>query len=253
MDLIQTEEIKTPIKIKYIDCPPRISGIYKIDFINGKSYIGQSKNIKERICQHNKISNEKTAVDRAINKYGKIKEFWILEIIDCKDSRKLDEREKYYIDFYNTRTQNNKGYNVAEGGQTGGYRTRRFNDYEAKCIAEEILSNKYITFETLKNKYNCAITTIQAINQGDSPYNYPEYSYPLRTPNESRAIKGYIPEEILIQIINDLKNTTLSMQKIGEKYNKCRQIISDINIGKKHKLEQYIYPIRNTEKSKENK
>ena len=40
---------KTTIK----DCPINLSGIYKIDFPNGKSYIGKAVDIKRRMQEHN--------------------------------------------------------------------------------------------------------------------------------------------------------------------------------------------------------
>ena len=40
---------KTTIK----DCPINLSGIYKIDFQNGKSYIGKAVDIKRRMQEHN--------------------------------------------------------------------------------------------------------------------------------------------------------------------------------------------------------
>jgi predicted GIY-YIG superfamily endonuclease len=36
------------------NCPSGLSGIYKINFSNGKCYIGQSNDIKRRIKEHNR-------------------------------------------------------------------------------------------------------------------------------------------------------------------------------------------------------
>lgn len=41
------------MKINIKDCPKGISGIYKINFPNGKSYIGRAVDIKSRIKEHN--------------------------------------------------------------------------------------------------------------------------------------------------------------------------------------------------------
>ena len=74
-------------------------GIYKITKkSNGKSYIGQSNDIERRINEHKyKID---LAIDQAINKYG-IDAFEYEIIEECELSQ-LDEREKYWIAFYNT-------------------------------------------------------------------------------------------------------------------------------------------------------
>jgi len=39
--------------MKIEECPLRLSGIYKINFPNGKSYIGKAVDIKRRIKEHN--------------------------------------------------------------------------------------------------------------------------------------------------------------------------------------------------------
>lgn len=44
--------------MKYSELSTKISGIYRIDFPNGKVYIGRAINIKRRIWEHyNKIDN----------------------------------------------------------------------------------------------------------------------------------------------------------------------------------------------------
>jgi group I intron endonuclease len=107
---------------KIEDIPNHISGIYKINFPNGKSYIGLSNNIKRRIKEHNvhskqeKGSPTKHAVHYAIEKYyqGSIPEIEVLEEIDFNDKDKMKEREKYWIAYYDTYGEN--GYNLTEGG-----------------------------------------------------------------------------------------------------------------------------------------
>lgn len=86
-------------------------GIYKITKIeNGKSYIGQSNNIERRFAEH------KTKIDIpievAIQKYG-VSAFSFEVIEECTLDM-LDEREKYWISYYNT--YKGFGYNCNEGG-----------------------------------------------------------------------------------------------------------------------------------------
>lgn len=40
------------ILMKYQEIPTNLSGIYKINFPNGKIYIGRAKDIKTRIREH---------------------------------------------------------------------------------------------------------------------------------------------------------------------------------------------------------
>lgn len=95
-----------------------LCGIYKIvNTINNKVYIGQSKHIKERWSEHkkglrkNRHKNE--YLQRAWNKYGESS--FIHEIIEICDEFQLDEREIYYINFYDS-MNSDKGYNLHSGG-----------------------------------------------------------------------------------------------------------------------------------------
>lgn len=81
-----------------------ISGIYKITNIeNDMCYIGQSVNIAERFKQHIKrgLGAEvatKTKLYTALEEFG-VENFTFEVIDECQPSQ-LNEREKYWIDFY---------------------------------------------------------------------------------------------------------------------------------------------------------
>ena len=83
-------------------------GIYKItNKINNHCYIGQSINIYDR-WKHEKsdaFREQSKSYDyplsRALRKYGV--ENFTFEILERCNSIKLNEREKYWIDFYNTK------------------------------------------------------------------------------------------------------------------------------------------------------
>jgi group I intron endonuclease len=88
--------------------------IYKIaNNINGKIYVGQTiKSLDHRICCHLRLN--KTPVQKALNKYG-IQSF-IISIIDTAESKEvLDEKERYWIKFLNSKFPN--GYNLTDGGE----------------------------------------------------------------------------------------------------------------------------------------
>lgn len=88
-------------------------GIYKFtNKIDGKSYIGQSVDIKRRYKEHKTRKTENSLFHDAIKEYGFNNfDFSIVEL--CK-VEELDAKEMYYIKEYNTLTPN--GYNVSEGG-----------------------------------------------------------------------------------------------------------------------------------------
>lgn len=89
-------------------------GIYKItNKINGKCYIGQSINIIQRFREHKSCKADKPLY-RAFKKYG-LKNFKF-EILEECTKEKLNEKEIYYIAFYNSTTDGN-GYNLEHGGE----------------------------------------------------------------------------------------------------------------------------------------
>ena len=96
-------------------------GIYKIqNKINNKIYIGQSIDIYKRIREHfleSRYNNPNRAqynyhLDRAIRQYGK--ENFVTEIIEECEIKDLDEREQYWIKYYNSYEE---GYNETLGGK----------------------------------------------------------------------------------------------------------------------------------------
>ena len=86
-------------------------GIYKITKKeNGKSYIGQSNDIERRFQEHK--SKTDIPIELAIQKYG-INAF-DFDVIEKCSLDKLDEREIYWISYYNT--FKGFGYNCNSGG-----------------------------------------------------------------------------------------------------------------------------------------
>lgn len=96
------------------DLPQNLCGIYKITYPNGKIYIGQSVDIKRRMYEHNNTNrpNNIYPCDKAIKKYGKITK---IKILEETSPDKLNEKEKYWINFYNSNDKN-VGYNLTPGG-----------------------------------------------------------------------------------------------------------------------------------------
>lgn len=100
--------------------------IYKIvNNKNNKIYIGQTiKSIQERFRIHitasKLIKNNNIPLYQAFKKYG-LENFKILLIEEC-DKLELNNREQYWINYYNSY---NKGYNATLGGKS-----RLSNNYE---------------------------------------------------------------------------------------------------------------------------
>lgn len=125
-----------------------MTGIYKItNQLTQEVYIGQSRNIERRIAYHKAASkrlNETTLLYRKIREYG-IKNF-SFEVIEECDIDKLDEREIYWISYYNSYE---KGYNMTRGGQ--GDNTASYIDVqkiyslwdEGKTVGQIVEITKY--------------------------------------------------------------------------------------------------------------
>lgn len=92
-------------------------GIYKITNLDTqRAYIGRSTDIKKRLTEHVKGAfNISTIADqeihRAMGREGVDK--FSFEVLEKVEKEKLNEREKYWIDFYQTQSY---GYNQNKGG-----------------------------------------------------------------------------------------------------------------------------------------
>jgi group I intron endonuclease len=77
-----------------------ICGIYKITSANGRIYIGQSINIKQRFKKYFKLHcKQQLRLHSSLLKYGV--ENHTFEIIEECEQLKLNERERFWQDFYN--------------------------------------------------------------------------------------------------------------------------------------------------------
>ena len=126
-------------------------------------------------------SHNSQQIDKAINELG-VENFTFTIIEQCSIEQ-LDERENYWITFYQSLYPN--GYNIVEN--------------------------------------NSSIHTV---------YN--------------------IPKQTILDIIQDLKKSELSVIEIAEKYKVSNSTISRINTGKTYVFENIEYPIRNTQPKKKN-
>lgn len=144
-------------------------GIYKITRKeNGKAYIGQSNDISRRFSEHQtKGKNSRIPLDLAIEKYGK--DAFTYEVIEECPIEKLNERETYWIKFYNAKEN---GYNCSYGGeqQSVGSQNGR-----AKLTEEDVIKIRiaYDNHERQKDVYEnykdkIAYTSFQTIWQGKS-------------------------------------------------------------------------------------
>lgn len=169
-----------------------ICGIYKIEnLINHKVYIGQSSNIERRWSKHKSVQ-EKHSIHLAFDKYG-IENF-SFEVIEECPIEKLDEREIYWIDKYDSY---NNGYNETLGG-SGGNRPIKLTPQQVEEITELLKTNQYNNIDIAK-MYDVSENTISGINTGYY-WKRDNISYPVKKSaivhtDKKDIIKNLIPEE----------------------------------------------------------
>ena len=143
-------------------------GIYKItNTINNKVYIGQSTNIPQRWKAHRsrpfqkEERYEQNYLYRAIRKYGL--ENFSFEIIELCKQEELNEKEKYWISYYQSNIEN-FGYNRTIGGDNAATFCK-INNEQLKEVYE-LLQNSSLTQKEIANKFNVAESLISGINHG---------------------------------------------------------------------------------------
>lgn len=155
-------------------------GIYKItNLINGHSYIGQSIDIERRWVQE--INASKNINDRGYN-YPLMKAFrkhgvnnFSFEIIEECDIKNLDNKEKYWINFYDTFFN---GYNQTFGGDTGA---RQPKEKTIGIIMD--LTNSSMLHKDIAEKWGVSVEMVQGINTGR--YWRHDTQYPLQKHDET--------------------------------------------------------------------
>ncbi len=133
----------------------KICGIYKITSPSGRIYVGQSNDINYRIGQYKrKKCKQQTILYRSINKYGWDKHVFEV-LIEC-ESGKLNEMEKYYVDFFKSFNSRN-GMNLRDGGGSKGMCSD--STKERMSIAQRGNKNGLGRIMSLENKIKLIIAS----------------------------------------------------------------------------------------------
>ena len=193
-----------------------IGYIYKVtNKINGKIYIGQTiQSVKDRWYRHcgkSGISKAElnTHFKRAILKYGK--ENFTVETIEVCDSTKLNDREKFYISYYNSYIN---GYNSTIGGQDGSKPFKTSEEDETQIIS---LYNYGFSLREIGREFNLDKTTVKGI--------LVRHNISIRT---TRTYK--LSSTDRINVMNDL-DLGLSRKEIINKYNISKSYLSQLITG----------------------
>lgn len=195
-------------------------GIYKVtNLVNGKTYIGQSQHIETRWYSHKNDYNNPnssgytTMFYNAMRKYG-VDNFQF-EIIEECELNQLNEREQYWIQYYNSYWgfPNSNGYNMTLGGDRRGSNTKL--KYEEVLEIQSLLINDTISQAEIGERYGVSVAAISNINLGktwtDDELDYPLRKQRYRKGKPIKSTKKDLPvtkEELLQLIIENQGNFT---------------------------------------------
>lgn len=223
--------------------------------INNKKYVGQTNNFRVRMNAHKSDAfnpnshSYKYPLSEAIRKYG-----WdnfdnriIEEISDEEDYRYVDEREKFYIQYYDSLAGKN-GYNICLGGAGNPKNKLTFEqkvglsklfslediiDIQTRIIAGEkrksiVESYPKLTYSMLDN-----------INAGMN-FKNDKLSYPLHNYKQDLSTKFNLNEihQIKDDIIKGIKYKDISI-----KWDISVSMLALINNGKQWYEKEYNYPL----------
>ena len=184
--------------------------IYKItNKLNNKVYIGQTiQKPIERFYQHCAKKCDKyilnMVIHKAIFKYGK--DNFTFEVIEEVPKQQLNEREEYWIKYYNSYTD---GYNSTKGGQKGN---KPFKNIDNKAIIEQYQQGK--SLRTIGKIFNIDKATVKSIL--------------IRNNIKLRTTRTYkLSQEDRANIILDIKQG-LSRNTIVRKWNISKSYLSQL-------------------------
>lgn len=231
--------------------------IYKFtNKINGHCYIGQTNNLQKRYNGHKsesfnpKVSGYWLPLHCAIRKYG-IDNFTyevIEEIADGESQDFVNERERYFIQYYHSLKDEN-GYNVTLGGdgcpkpplsyEEKLERSKLFTGEEIKDIQQRLINDE--EYDDIEKIYAPKLkrTFLVNINTGTNFYN-PDFNYPLK-----KNAKSKFSQKEIREIKNRIKSGEI-YSSIQKDFNiKSAGFLSMINTGKYFYSDEDTYPLCN--------
>jgi len=134
--------------------------IYKIEFPNGKVYIGQTNNLAARRRSHSYEvrKGNKRPLYNAMRKY--LKEEPVLQVIDITDTQEeLDRKEVDWISYFDS-TNPDKGYNLSFGGN--GNIWSSMSEYHIGCAKNRLRSKMVgrsgtMSLEAIAKRNKCSL------------------------------------------------------------------------------------------------
>lgn len=179
------------------------SGIYQIlNLTNQKCYVGSSANINSRWGDHrSNLRNNKHGNKHLQNAWAKDLEnnfiFRILEIVDNPTKERLEEREDYWIDYYDSMNEG-RGYNKQKA-QQGTFSEKWKNN----CKKDLAIAKTVEYFFNIKKLNHVPEPTRRLI--AENLFKYSSEGYTTKVDDYSKALKITLTKEdskkeVLLQI-----------------------------------------------------
>jgi len=179
--------------------------------INSKVYVGQTiQSIELRFKQHVHAIEDNCIIHQAMKKYG-VEHFWPEELEKCKDEA-LDEREKYWITFFDSYKN---GYNATLGGE--GY-----SKYSIEELKNYYFNNNSSLRKTAKH-FNCSPVTVYRLFKG--------HNININNKKGGRSSEGYskiiqidLKTDEILNIFDSLKDVGTYLGEQQKKAHVCQCI-----------------------------
>ena len=225
-------------------------GIYKItNVVNGKCYIGQSRDIIRRwqTERYNSTNSNceayNSALSQAFRKYG-IQNF-TFEILEECSLEQLNERECYWAEYYNSYSPN--GYNIAYCGQNYNIQGQSLKINQVREIIN-LLQTTDLTQSEIGEQFGVHWKTIQQINTGVRWHILKDEEYPIRERyfrKKEQVLKQTVynklpsPLECLIQIAKWGFESTCAHLQVCRTTLKNHLITANLPTSKKEIVQYY--------------
>ena len=208
----------------------KISGIYCIENTkNHKKYIGQSIDIYQRWYAHksklNMNKHHSHHLQQAWNKYGD--NCFIFYIIETCDESLLNEREIYWIKYYNTYFD---GYNETFGGEGYARQTRKVYQYSLSGEFIKEWNSVYEIQEELGFNENTIRNVCNNNKEHLSAYGY-QWSYQkndnigeYNSLNQKKTVYQYDKQGNLVNVYDTILSVAEDGFSFGNVANCCRGI-----------------------------
>ena len=227
----------------------KICGIYAITNLkNNNIYIGKSIDILHRWEQHLDAARLKQHDYDFYKDLNDVSSF-SFSILEICDETLLQEKEQFYINKYNSLSC---GYNQVQAIDLTKQESLMLKENVLEAI--HLLETTNLFYEEIAKQTHLSINTILNINICKSYTKYHHYKKNIRQECGRKQYydkgelnpKSKLTEQQVLEIIDLLKYTDLTLQEIGNRFNISKSAVNNINIRKnwRYLTSDFIHNIR---------